>query len=575
MEIISTNFENLNVKIYGTYENPLFKASDIGNLLGIVKIRNIIENFDEECKVLMDAPSRGGIQKQLFLTEDGLYEVLCISRKPIAKRFRVKVREILKDLRLKGEYRLKKELAEKDREIEFQKELVSQAEEIKTMELEILKEKTLLDKFPKDTLCIYYGKIDNKGDNGEDLIKFGYSNDLPERIKRHKKTFENFKLHEVFSVNNPMKIENLIKKHDVLSKQKRTITINNSNQTELLIIDSIITCDILNDYIKEIIEENEYNVEKYIKLERKYELKEEECKKIKNASDTYKLEMIEYKEKIENEIKQYKNIIKNLRGDSGSSDEELLPGELLNLSVSDRINMGQRKHTQSRGTKIQRYSHDGKRLLKTYSGYKDASRDISLDSPTPGAIKTAIKRNTLYRKFRWASLDRSFQDDTFQDLSETVKSTDTKTRLIAMLNLSKDTIEHVFCDQKEVCVYKKVSPGSVSNAIKRNSTCQGNYFIAWEECANELKDKYLETNILPEKREKSTCIGIDQYQISDDGSINVIKQWESMSLIQTMLKVSINTIKKNINDNTELRGFLWRYTINDDINSSDITDSII
>ena len=38
-------------------------------------------------------------QEMWFLTEDGLYEVLMQSRKPIAKQFKKQVKQILKDLR--------------------------------------------------------------------------------------------------------------------------------------------------------------------------------------------------------------------------------------------------------------------------------------------------------------------------------------------------------------------------------------------------------------------------------------------------------------------------------------------
>ena len=38
----------------------------------------------------------------LFLTEDGFYEVLMQSRKPIAKSFKKEVKKILKELRIKG-----------------------------------------------------------------------------------------------------------------------------------------------------------------------------------------------------------------------------------------------------------------------------------------------------------------------------------------------------------------------------------------------------------------------------------------------------------------------------------------
>jgi prophage antirepressor-like protein len=42
----------------------------------------------------------GGLQDQWFLTEDGIYELLFISRKPIAKEFKKWVRKLIKQIRL-------------------------------------------------------------------------------------------------------------------------------------------------------------------------------------------------------------------------------------------------------------------------------------------------------------------------------------------------------------------------------------------------------------------------------------------------------------------------------------------
>ena len=46
----------------------------------------------------------GSTHKQWFLTEDGLYEVLMQSRKPIAKQFKKEVKQILKQIRRTGDY---------------------------------------------------------------------------------------------------------------------------------------------------------------------------------------------------------------------------------------------------------------------------------------------------------------------------------------------------------------------------------------------------------------------------------------------------------------------------------------
>lgn len=93
-----------NITIYGTGENPLFLARDVANIIGHSKARDMIADVDEDEKIKMPfkmASSRS-TQSQWFLTEDGLYEVLLTSRKPVAKQFRKEVKKILKQLRQKG-----------------------------------------------------------------------------------------------------------------------------------------------------------------------------------------------------------------------------------------------------------------------------------------------------------------------------------------------------------------------------------------------------------------------------------------------------------------------------------------
>lgn len=73
--------------------------------------------MDEECKILKVSPTRGGLQEQWFLTEDGIYEVLFISKKPIAKEFKKWVRKTIKEIRLNSN----KLLENKIKELEFHK----------------------------------------------------------------------------------------------------------------------------------------------------------------------------------------------------------------------------------------------------------------------------------------------------------------------------------------------------------------------------------------------------------------------------------------------------------------------
>ena len=44
-------FNGLNIQLYGTYDEPFFKARDIGDLLGIKNIRDTLTSLDEQCKI--------------------------------------------------------------------------------------------------------------------------------------------------------------------------------------------------------------------------------------------------------------------------------------------------------------------------------------------------------------------------------------------------------------------------------------------------------------------------------------------------------------------------------------------
>lgn len=92
-------------KMYGTVEEPLFLAKDVTDWLDNKNTSQMLKVVDEDEKALYTMYRvDGSSHKQWFLTEDGLYEVLMQSRKPIAKSFKKKVKEILKDVRKHGMY---------------------------------------------------------------------------------------------------------------------------------------------------------------------------------------------------------------------------------------------------------------------------------------------------------------------------------------------------------------------------------------------------------------------------------------------------------------------------------------
>lgn len=96
-------------KIYGTVENPLFLARDVAEWIdysktskGYYNVSKMLMTIDEDEKVTITNGNSGG--SKLYLTEDGLYEVLMQSRKSIAKKFKKEVKAVLRQIRITGGY---------------------------------------------------------------------------------------------------------------------------------------------------------------------------------------------------------------------------------------------------------------------------------------------------------------------------------------------------------------------------------------------------------------------------------------------------------------------------------------
>jgi prophage antirepressor-like protein len=155
-ETISFNEET--IRVVGTYEQPLFVASDICKVLGLANVTDTLKSLPEKWKQLGDLEisevtfsGKNGLRKtQTYncITEAGLYRIIMRSNKPIAKKFQeVVCEEILPSLRKKGEYKIqsiidKNKALEEEKlrlEEEKQKILEDKEHEIKFKEYQLIK----------------------------------------------------------------------------------------------------------------------------------------------------------------------------------------------------------------------------------------------------------------------------------------------------------------------------------------------------------------------------------------------------------------------------------------------------
>ena len=201
---------------------------------------------------------KGGNNKETFMLNINTFKKFCL-------KAGTKKADEVHEYYIQLEETLHEVIQEESNELKLQ--LENYKTEIITNEKDklIIREKTLLQQFPNNTQCVYYGIIDNLSDKNEKLIKFGNSNFLKNRVNKHKETYSNFWLVNAFKVDNKLQIENAIKSNPFFIDKMRTITLNYKKFVELLSIENTSFAE-LDKIIKGIITSIEFSPENYIKI---------------------------------------------------------------------------------------------------------------------------------------------------------------------------------------------------------------------------------------------------------------------------------------------------------------------
>lgn len=169
-------------RIYGTVENPLFLAKDVAEWIdysktsqGYYNTSKMLMTVDEDEKLTITNSNSGG--SKIYLTEDGLYEVLMQSRKPIAKQFKKKVKEILKSIRKHGMYATDDLLNDPDLMIKAASKIKEEREGRLKAESQV---KELTDKVVK--LSIDVNNLEKRTVKGTTLTDISCCTDTPRRL---------------------------------------------------------------------------------------------------------------------------------------------------------------------------------------------------------------------------------------------------------------------------------------------------------------------------------------------------------------------------------------------------------
>lgn len=257
--LTSISFYGYELSVYGTIENPLFVAGEVAKMIDYGKngstsyaVNAMVRTVDrEEKKVRLIISPDGNTLSTTLLTEDGFYEVLLMSRKPVAKELKKKVKEVLKALRIKGRYEveghpaLKSEVSQTEieksraRALELEKEaekLKAQAEVIRQRTLE-MKERIEYHKYLEEKFSsLPKGPTRKKLENEALNILYG-KEVIPETIIPDRKSYTAAEIGRIFKSSYGLKeaplaqiIGTITSKYNLKTSEyawKDTVEINN------------------------------------------------------------------------------------------------------------------------------------------------------------------------------------------------------------------------------------------------------------------------------------------------------------------------------------------------------------
>jgi prophage antirepressor-like protein len=522
------------INIQGTVENPLFQSNQIAKLLGMNSINKQIMNFDSSLKGITESNTLGGVQKMSFLTEKGLYRVIGRSNKPIAEKFQNWVCDVIKEIRLTGEYKLKEQMEKSEQHWEINKKLIIHQAKLdihsKLLELYHLKN------------VVYIAKLKDC-DDGKYIIKIGSTQNIKERINNIANNYGCIPLLlDIYECMNHTKFENWVRTNPSIKQLYVEIKKKNGTITRETFL---VNDDAYNTIIKLIKNDiKSFNstpceapIEKLIELEEKKKINFD----LEYKNEEKKLEVLckldELKEKMEHQEETHSN------------DETTLPLNTVHF-------LKNRQHTRS--PKVYQIEPETMEVIHIYDSIIDVIRDFPGSSPS--ALKEAAKKNTIYKYHRWLLVDRSITNISETIIPPTIKSISQNIEYIAMIDIHQTKIMDVYASQKDAASARKLAGYStISRAIKQNSISSGHYWKLFNNCSDEMRSSYLSNNKLPEKFTRTSSISVLQIDPITNKEINT---YNTITDVLLKYQMSRLTLKKCSDNNEIYKCYKWKIVKN-------------
>ena len=569
---VTKTFNAHNIRIYGTVEEPLFRADDIGELLEMGAIRSTLRYFDEDEKGVQIMPTPGGQQQVIMLTEHGLYRLLMISRKPIAKQFQKWVVNVIREIRLNGKYEHTKALEKIDSLESHIKKIsknITSGECLKKTHEEIIRHNCLIDA-NIGNYCVYIAKVQDL-ENDEYVVKIGSTYTLNTRKYDLNSKFIDILFMDVFPCDhNHVKFEKMLQNDEIVKANFFSV----AKSTETFKITKKFPYETLLRIAKQMHINFKGVTSEDIREDRRIELRKQELDFGRELLErTQTIDIVELQKMVLNLQKNHEELVQIMQTfltfqqkqhETAQKNHDAVMQILSNNAppqkaipvptVAPAPVFEVTPIKTKRGPRLQIYT-GACVYVRSFPSFIEAMRAVE-GSARPMIINAA-KDKVVYKGYRWHILGEPEEEDVPTDIGATVTRQNTVRKgLIAMLNLERTRIVQVFPDQKTASQARQMSNGAaISKAIRDKTRSSGHYFEHWDDCSQELQAEYLARSDLPQPPLATGAVTIQQIDASTG---ECVKVFNSIADVIKQVQVSRMSLKKAIQDNTLLKGYRWR-----------------
>lgn len=121
LEIVgSISFDNRSLDVYSSLDVPLFKASDIASMINYSEGNTwkLLELCEEDEKLKLPIVVAGQRRPTNFVTENGLYNILSQSKKPVARKWRRIIHDELIKIRKENQLNISEQFDQWDSKLD-------------------------------------------------------------------------------------------------------------------------------------------------------------------------------------------------------------------------------------------------------------------------------------------------------------------------------------------------------------------------------------------------------------------------------------------------------------------------